>query len=170
MNSERLSQRTRQPGDDRTFEDSERNFIISARRVLDASKYVIEEKPSDLLDLFPATSSLERNLGLQLEAKIINKITKRFFYVEVKKQGDAGNADERAAKHHTVQFYRTMKQKFGFHYHPIVTIFCESLAVNPRYTRKSPYFFEKQQYFNWVNYDNLLLSKYLRERCAEWLD
>lgn len=170
VNSERLSQRSKQPGDDRTFERSEADFIAVARRVLEPRRYIVEEKPSDLLSLFPANAPGERSLGIQLEAKITCISTRRFFYVEVKKQGDAGNADERATKHHTVQFYRTMKQKFGFKYHPIVTIFCEALAVNPRYTRKAPFFFEKDQYFNWVGYDTNLLAKYLKERCAAWLD
>ncbi len=170
MNSDRLSARSKQPGDDRTFEQSESRFITVARKVLSVSTYEVVEKPSDLLSLFPARISGERALGVQLEAKITNIHTRRFFYVEVKKQGDAGNADERAAKHHTVQFYLTMNQKFGFKYHPIVTVFCEALAVNPRYTRKAPYFFETNQYFNWVDYDTALLSEYLQERCKCWLD
>ena len=170
MNSERLSSRLKQPGHDRTFEDSETNFVAIARQVLDHSKYVVEEKPSDLLALFRATAPGERDLGIQLEAKITNKRTRRFFYVEVKKQGDAGNADERAAKHHTVQFYATLRQKFALTYHPIVTVFCEALATNPRYTRKAPYYFEKNQYFNWANYEASSLRQYLLERCAEWLD
>lgn len=49
-----------------------------------------------------------RPLGIRPEASILNKATGRVMYFEVKKQGDAGNAEERAFKHHTVQFYKTL--------------------------------------------------------------
>lgn len=82
-------------------------------------------------------------------------------YFEVKKQGDRGNADERACKHHTVQFYRTLKAHTGYGYHAFSTVMCESLATNPRYTGKHPYYFESDHYFLWVDYDRELLRQYL---------
>ncbi|MDE0667551.1 MAG: MunI family type II restriction endonuclease, partial [bacterium] len=176
MDSARLSRREKQPGHDRTFEESERNFIEVARKCLDRDEYSVEASPKDLRDLFagPEPPDLSprraRPLGIELEAVIVSKRTGRRLYVEVKKQGDRGNAEERACKHHTVQFYNTMKERFGYDYHPVVTVFCEALATNPRYTRKFPYYFEKDQYFLWLDYDPELLCTFLTERCSEWLD
>lgn len=170
MDSEKLSARSKQPGHDQSYQASEANFIDVARRCLDSDKYDILDKPSELRDLFPAELPDQRSLGIQPEAAIINRSTGRRFFVEVKKQGDRGNADERACKHHTVQFYRTLHEKYGYDYHPFVTVFCESLAVHPRYTRKSPYFFEKDNYFNWQDYEAEHLCEYLQERCRIWLD
>lgn len=169
MDSARLSARAKQPGHDRTFEHSESFFVEAAKRCLDPQTYEVTAKPKDLRDLFPASDDVGRALGIELEAVIVHRGTGKRLYVEVKKQGNAGNADERACKHHTVQFYKTMQNRFGYDYHPIVTVFCEALAVNPRYTRKSLYYFEPKQYFNWVEYDPGLLCDYLNERCSEWL-
>jgi hypothetical protein len=104
------------------------------------------------------------------EASITNVSTGRKFFVEVKKQGPAGNADERACKHHTVQFYKALRERFGYSYHPFVTVFCENLATDRRYTLKAEYLFEPNHYFLWVNYDLALLRGYLTGRCTEWLD
>ncbi len=163
MNSEKLSARKKQPGHDQTFKKSESMFFEAATKCLDPDKYEVVPQPKDLLDLFPGRTEEERALGIKLEALIIHRESGRRLYVEVKKQGKGGNADERAAKHHTVQFYKTMQDRFGFDYHPIVTVFCESLASLPRYTRKSPYFFEEKHIFNWVDYDLDMLCAYLNE-------
>jgi len=170
MNAAKLAAREKQPGDDRDFLESESAFVKVARASLDPAFYQVEEKPKDLRDLFPKQELDQRDLGVELEAVIINKATKRRLYIEVKAQGERGNAEERACKHHTVQFYKTLHEKFGYEYHPIVTIFCESLATFPRYTRKHPYFFEEGQYFNWVDYQPSILATYLKERCALWLE
>ena len=90
-------------------------------------------------------------------------------YFEVKKQGEAGNADERACKHHTVQFYKTLHEVTGYDYHPFVTIMCEALARSERYTIKHPYFFEPDHYFLWVDYDLDSLSAYLQHLCGKYL-
>lgn len=113
MDSEKLSARSKQPGHDQSYQASEANFIDVARRCLDSDKYDILDKPSELRDLFPAELRDQRSLGIQPEAAIINRSTGRRFFVEVKKQGDRGNADERACKHHTVQFYRTLHESMG---------------------------------------------------------
>lgn len=169
MDSRRLSERTRQPGHDRSFRTSEDNFVEAARRCLDPNRYEVEAKPSDLRDCFPADEG--RHLGLQPEASITSKATGRKFFIEVKTQGPRGNAEERACKHHTVHFYNLMRGIYpDYGYHPYVTIFCEHLAVQRRYTVKAQYLFEPDQYFEWVDYDLEPLCAYLRERCSEWLD
>jgi hypothetical protein len=167
MDSERLSARTRQPGHDRTFLTSEGNFITVASQCLDGTEYIVEPTPKDLKDIFSEEG--ERALGVKPEAKIESQRTGKKFFVEIKKQGPSGNAEERAYKHHTVQFYKTMKAAYGYDYHPYVTVFCENLAEDPRYTRKYMYLCEPDQYFLWKGYDAEALCRYLRQRCAEWL-
>lgn len=169
MNSRRLSERARQPGHDRSFEHSESVFIRVARQCLRGDEYMVEEQPRDLASIFPTPPGW-RDLGVKPEAKIASRATGRMFFVEVKKQGDRGNAEERAMKHHTVQFYKTLKERFGYTYHPFVTIFCEALATNPRYTRKFPFLIEDGHYLLWKDYDAPALCDFLMDRCRDWLD
>lgn len=170
MNSTKLAARSRQPGHDQDWKDSETDFIKVAKQALDADKYEVIPKPDDLRDLFPKKKGDKRDLGIVPEALIRNKITGKKFFVEVKRQKDGGNAEERACKHLTVQFYKTMHEKFGYDFHPYVTIMCDALAKKPIYVRKHPFYFEKNQYFNWVDYEPSILESYLKARCAEWLD
>jgi hypothetical protein len=164
MDSEKLSARLKQPGHDRTFEKSEGLFIATATQILDPDRYEVVDKPRELRNLFGPRS------GVAPEAAVISKATGRRFFVEVKKQGDRGNAEERACKHHTVQFYKCLHEQFGYDYHPYVTIFCEALAVNPRYTEKAVHYFEPGQYVLWKDYDPEILEAFLILKCQEWLD
>ena len=168
MDSEKLSNRAKQPGHDQTFRVSEANFVERARECLDPSLYEVQPNPLDLKFCF--ASREDGRLGLDPEASITSKVTGRKFFVEVKKQGPRGNAEERACKHHTVQFYKLMKEKYGYDYHPYVTICCENLAVDRRYTAKFAHLFEPDNYFLWKDYDRDLLCSYLRSRCSDWLD
>lgn len=168
MDSERLSARIQQPGHDRTFLTSEKTFIETAKLCLPQDEYIVDAQPRDLKSIFSREE--ERDLGVKPEAKIESLRTGKKFFVEVKKQGPRGNAEERAFKHHTVQFYKTMHEVYGYDFHPYVTIFCESLAELPRYTRKFVYLCEPDQYFLWRGYDLDSLCEYLRARCREWLD
>jgi len=167
MNSERLSARERQPGHDQTFRRSEENFIEAARIVLPASDYAIVDHPSDLRHIFKDEKG---SLGVVPEASIESLRTGRKFFVEVKKQGPQGNAEERACKHHTVGFYEVMKDLYGYDFHPFVTVFCENLSTDRKYVLKARYLFEADNYFLWKNYDLGLLRGYLTARCSEWLD
>lgn len=169
MDSKKLSARVKQPGHDRTFVASEANFSAIAREVLDPKRFTVEDHPRDLAGLFAGLAG-ERALGLIPEASITSQATGRKLFVEVKKQGPRGNAEERACKHHTVQFCATLKQRFGYSYHPFLTVFCEELATNPRYTRKARFLFEPKQYLLWVGYDREVLRSFLNERCNEWLE
>jgi hypothetical protein len=168
MNSEKLSQREKQPGNDRTFRKAETHLITTATKVLDLKIYKIVDHPQDLNAIFKDAEGAP--LGVIPEASIENLQTGRKFFVEVKKQGPAGNAEERACKHHTVQFYKLMKELFNYDFHPFVTVCCENLATDRRYTLKAKYLFEPDNYFLWSNYDENLLEKYLRARCREWLE
>lgn len=167
MNSERLSARKRQPGHDQTFRESERNFIEAARLVLPPDRYKVVDHPGDLRSIFTDASG---SLGLVPEASIENLQTGRKFFVEVKKQGPAGNAEERAFKHHTVQFYKVLHEMYGYDFHPFVTVWCDNLATDRKYVLKARYLFEPDNYFLWRGYDLDLLSEYLNARCSAWLD
>lgn len=169
MDSDKLSRRTRQPGHDRTFRTSETNFVEAARICLDPERYAVDDHPRDLAKCYGAEAG-ERALGIQPEASITSRQTGRKLFFEVKKQAAGGNAEERACKHHTVQFYKLMRDLLGYNYHPYVTILCESLAVLPRYTRKAAHLFEPDQYFLWADYELEPLREYLTARCAAWLD
>jgi hypothetical protein len=167
MDSAKLSARRKQPGHDVTFRVAENNFIIVAERVLDKRIYKVVDHPTDLSKIF---KDEEGALGVVPEASIENQRTGKKFYVEVKKQGPIGNAEERAFKHHTAQFYKVLKKEFGYSYHPFVTVYCESLATDRKYTTKAKYLFEPDNYFLWKDYDEKLLKQYLQARCTKWLD
>jgi len=110
-------------------------------------------------------------LGILPEASIRNRTTGNVMYFEVKKQGPRGNAEERACKHHTVQFYKTLKAFTGRSYHAYCTIFCESLAVQPRYTQKISYLIEPGHYFLWIDYNPDLLRRFITDQiCRRFLD
>lgn len=166
MDSAKLSARLRQPGHDKSFRLSETNFVTAAKSILEPT-FVVRANPRDLNAVFKSETA--NSLGLSPEASVTNPANGRKFFVEVKKQGPNGNAEERAAKHHTVQFYGTLHEVYGYNYHPYVTIFCESLATLPRYTTKFTYLYEPDNYFLWADYDVALLRAYLVERCAQWL-
>ena len=156
MNSERLSARAKQPGHDRTFVTSEQNFVAALDQLLPADQFRIVDHPSDLRKI------LGGSYGVVPEASIEYIPTGYKMYFEVKKQGPAGNADERACKHHTVQFYKTLAAHTGYDYHAFCTIMCESLATLDRYTVKHPYFFDSEHYLLWVDYRLDILDDYLR--------
>ena len=164
MDSRKLSARTKQPGHDRTFERSEASFIDVARTALPEPAYNVDPQSRDLSGI------LGGRYGVRPEATITNRATGRMLFVEVKKQGHRGNAEERAYKHHTVQFYKTLKDRFGYAYHPFVTVMCEALATNPRYTQKFPFLMEADQYFLWADYDEAALTAWLQQRARTWLD
>lgn len=110
-----------------------------------------------------------RPLGIEPEACIENLATGKKVFVEVKKQGKRGNAEERACKHHTTRFVSVLRELYGYDYHPFVTIFCEDLATTARYTQKIPYLIEPGHYLFWVDYDEDILSAYLNDFCSQRL-
>jgi len=168
MDSKKLAARQKQPGHDRTFEHSESEFAGHLREILDAKNYSVSEKPRDLGGLFIREGG--KFYGVIPEVSVEHLVTHRKAFFEVKKQGLAGNADERACKHHTVQFYKTLRDHFGYDYHPFFTIFCEHLATHERYTVKHKYFFETSQYFCWIDYDRTSLDTWIRALCKSHLD
>jgi hypothetical protein len=129
---------------------------------------VVEDKPTDLVSLFARIGG-GRAYGVIPEASVVGIKTGRKLFFEVKKQGKSGNADERACKHHTVQFYRTLHEKLGYDFHPFFTVFCEDLATDIRYCSKHPYFFEPGQYFCWDGYNPDNLRAWIEGLCKKHL-
>lgn len=157
MNAEKLSARSKQPGNDRTFRKSESAFLTALKTVFSDDVWTIEDHPRDL------SKMLGGKYGIIPEASLRHLITGKVMYFEVKKQGSAGNADERAAKHHTVAFYRNLQSVTGMPFHAFTTIMCEALATDLRYTTKHPFFFEENRYFCWVDYDFERLQVFLKQ-------
>jgi len=162
MDSDKLSARAKQPGHDQTYRASEGHFSAFLRRALNPDLFDVVEKPSDLRKMLTGIdpNGTPKTYGVVPEVSIKSKATGRKLYFEVKKQGPGGNADERACKHHTVQFQKRLKEFTGFQYHSFVTIMCESLATLPSYFLKYPHFFEPDRYYCWQDYGD---TKGLRE-------
>ena len=164
MDSRKLSARARQPGHDQSFRASEQSFVATLRGIFPGGSHRVVDHPRDL------ASMLGGRYGVIPEASLEYVPTGRRMYFEVKKQGPRGNAEERACKHHTVQFYKSLRDHTGLDYHAFATIMCDSLATDPRYTTKHPFFFEPDHYFNWVDYEIAPLAEYLRRISAKYLE
>ncbi|MBY0311875.1 MAG: hypothetical protein K2W85_07380 [Phycisphaerales bacterium] len=164
MDRDKLAARTKQPGDDQTYRKSEQSFADLLRRLLNPEVLVVREKPSDLRKMFPSDveESARDEYGIVPEVAVTHKTTNQSLYFEVKKQEKGGNAEERACKHHTVQFKKRLGEFTGYPFHAYVTIFCEELANYPKYLAKHPYFFEPESYFCWKDYsDTAALAEFL---------
>lgn len=163
MDSASLSARAKQPGNDRSFRRSETSFVSALRQILAPDEWVVAEQPGDLRHV------LGGHYGVLPDAMIRFRATGRPMYFEVKKQGRQGNAEERAYKHHTVRFYEVLHQALGLDYHPYVTVMCDALATEVRYTTKFPYLMEEDHYFCWVDYDVDLLADFISHIADQWL-
>lgn len=156
MDSKKLSARKKQPGHDQSFRASEGNFALFLKEVLNPDVFDIVEKPRALAKMLPnpGVAWARDAYGVVPEVVVVCKQTGRAMFFEVKKQGRGGNADERACKHHTIQFQKRLREFTGYNYHAMVTIMCEQLATYPKYVAKHPYFFEPDSYFCWEDYDD----------------
>lgn len=163
MDSKRLSLRAKQPGHDVTYRLSELTFAESLRRILRGPDWEIYEKPGHLKKIICGRYGIVPEVGIRYVP------TNRWLFFEVKKQGGSGNAEERAAKHHTVQFYKELNELFHYDYHPFVTIMCEALATEEKYTLKHKFYFEPDHYFCWVDYDFDGLQTFILRIVDMWL-
>lgn len=163
VDSAKLSARAKQPGHDRSFTHSETSFVKCLNELLPKADWEVVDHPRDL------SKVISNKYGVIPEASIKSMVTGRMMFFEVKKQGNAGNADERACKHHTVQFYKEINAIYGYSYHPFCTVMCEALAVNERYTLKHPFYFQEDNFFCWIDYDIRLLEAYLKRISEKWL-
>ena len=131
------------------------------------ARFTVADKPRDLVDFY---APAPRPLGLEPEAKLLDRDTGRFVYVEVKRQGKDGNAEERAYKHHTGPFIRKLRHRTGLDYHSYVTVFCDELATRRRYTLKIPDHIEAGHFLLWAGYDPMLLAEFLDMLRDTYLD
>jgi hypothetical protein len=161
MAREHLSARTRQPGHDQSFRTSEK-FDIAAGLVL-PDHYRVENHPKDIAKIYG-------DYGVIPEAVIRNTKNGRLLFVEVKKQGPSGNAEERAYKHYAPAFIRALEEHYRFGYHPFATVFCEHLAVDARYTEKIGRSLDYPHYFLWENYRLDMIEDWLDDVRSTWLD
>jgi hypothetical protein len=164
MDSEKLSKRAKQPGHDQTFRRAERDFIKALKLIFKGPEWQVVDHPRDL------SKMIAGRYGIVPEASLKNLDTGKIMYFEVKKQGIAGNADERAAKHHTVAFYKALAKATGMPFHAFSTIMCESLSIEDRYVMKHPFYFEPGRYFCWVGYDLDILNTYLDKEVRPLLE
>ena len=81
MNSAMLSRRARQPGHDRTFRTSEKNFVEALKKILDPNEWMIEDHPDDLrrfisgkYGIIPEASIEFLPTGRKFSSKSKNKI------------------------------------------------------------------------------------------------
>lgn len=155
MDSAKLSKRAKQPGHDSTFRKSERDFVSALELLFPTDEWEVKDHPDDLRKM------LGGDYGVVPEASLRNKKTNKIMYFEVKKQGKRGNAEERGCKHHTVRFQKELKSVTKMPFHAFVTVMCEDLATEPRYTIKNAFFYEEDAYVNWINYDLDLLKKFM---------
>jgi hypothetical protein len=146
---EHLKNRENQPGSNRTFERSEKLVTKVIKRVVDRYPQITTTNKSRL-NIFPKYSG-----GCIMPENTIENVENgKVMNIEVKKQGDRGNAEERVYKLFTPKFSKVMKEFFGVDYHPFKAIFCESLATNERYTGKFDVFLDDEDYFLWDDYEN----------------
>jgi hypothetical protein len=144
-----------QPGGHQEYRESEDRFGAWLVQAVDPKRFRVVDKPRDLAGMFgDPTKPQQRALGVVPEASLTYRSNGRGLYFEVKKQGPRGNAEERACKHHTVEFQKRLKAFLKIDYHPFITIMCENLATDSRYTIKHPFFFEPDHFFCWCAYDS----------------
>lgn len=165
MASRHLSARARQPGHDRTFVASEQR-VASACRALLGGQFVVVEQPRDLADLYGPNPDSGRPLGVVPELLVRSRATGNVLFVEVKTQGSAGNAEERAAKHYTAPFIAAVAARTGMAYHPFVTVFCGRLAVDGRYVTKLPFLVPDGHRLLWRDHDRRLFDDFF----SGWAD
>lgn len=164
--AERLSARLRQPGHDQSWRASEHAVEDLCRRLL-PERFEIVAQLRDLADFYRRGP---RPLGLRPELKITSRWTGRFVYVEVKRQGPRGNAEERVYKHHSVGFVDAVAARFGLDYHPFVAIFCDALATEEHYTAKFAVHLRPGSYLCWAGEDPALLAAFLHHLVVDFLE
>jgi hypothetical protein len=161
MSREHLSAREKAPGDDTAGRDAEGYFLKGAELAF-PTYFIIEDHPRDLDDIYG-------EYGVVPEAKITNPRTGRFLFIEVKRQGMSGNAEERAYKHYAPGFIRLLKERYDLPYHPFATIFCEDLAWDPRYTDKIQSSLDYPHYLFWEDYAEDLMAEWVDHVREAWL-
>lgn len=155
-----LRKRKKQPGHDQTFRKSKSKVAEEITACLDPNLYEIRAEPSDLMNIFGPSSGVIPNF------RIRHKVTGNVLYLDIKKQGNQGNAEERAFRFYTTRFQELVHERLRLPYHPFVTIFCEGLAEHPRYADRIQGYMENGTYLLWRQYNPDLLRNFLQTKLA----
>jgi hypothetical protein len=153
MDSRKLSLRRIQPGHVRTFVKSEDAFHEVAVRFDGVDGLRVTRKPRTLKRFYEDKGETH-GFGLQPEEEILHEPSGRILFFEVKNQGPAGNAEERAYRHHTQVFSERIMRLFNLDYHPYFTIFTGNLATDARYYLKFRYQILDGHYFLWKDHQS----------------
>ena len=89
--------------------------------------------------------------GCEIDCKIENVRTGRKIFLEVKNQGGAGNAQERAAKYATPSIIAHVQKKLGVTYHPFGYVFTGEMVerLDYRVELETTYGFAPDHMFMW---------------------
>jgi hypothetical protein len=122
-------------------------------------RYAKPENPTDTDVWFCPTSGQFRTLkkraatggGCEIDCKIQHIASGRRIFLEVKHQGAAGNAHERAAKYATPSVIAHVQKKFGVTYHPFGYVFTGEMVerLDYRVELETTYGFAPDNLFMW---------------------
>jgi hypothetical protein len=89
--------------------------------------------------------------GCEIDCKIQHVASGRRIFLEVKNQGGAGNAHERAAKYATPSVVAHVQKKFGVSYHPFGYVFTGEMVerLDYRVELETTYGFAPDYLFMW---------------------
>jgi hypothetical protein len=167
--SERLSSRSRQPGDDRAFVRSEAAVADLARQLL-GDGFEVTIHPRDLADFYAPATATDRAQGIIPDLKITSRTTGRYAYLEVKKQGSGGNAHERTFVRYAPGFISGLAQRTGLPYHPFFVVACEALATDRRYVTQWHTMLPADTVLLWEGYDPMIMAVWLDRLRSQFLE
>jgi hypothetical protein len=145
----------------RSWTTAEQQLAVLARALLPAT-YAVSVHPRDLQHWYHRdTADTGRSSGLIPDLKITDLLTGNYLFVEVKRQGGTGNAQERMYKPYTAKFVTELGGYTGLNYHPFVTVLCDNLATDGRYRRQITAHVPDGQLLFWTGYDVAGLARYL---------
>ena len=121
----------------------ERSFDAIMRAYTRDTRYDYEHQPSDLHGIYGAHPASGRPHGIRPDAVVRNTETGRSVFIEVKRQGDRGNAHERACKYFTPGIIASAceiaRQPAGVI--PFWWIFANGIATSARYVQEIRHWF-----------------------------
>lgn len=82
-------------------------------------------------------------------------------FIEVKRQGDKGNAHERVYKYFAPRLQRKVTELLKSEGYPVYVVLCDSLSSTPRYVSEFEQNLDPESYLLWKNYDVTLLKDFI---------
>ena len=119
-------------------EESEKAFHEIMREASQDTPYEIIEKPGDLKGIYG------RGYGIEPDSAIRNRRTKRTIFVEIKRQGAAGNAHERSCKYFAPGIVRKAREigNIREEHFPFWLIYTGEMIIDTRYVREILFWFD----------------------------